>query len=233
MLTLNQAAKEAGKSKSVLLSAMRGGRLSATKGDGGQWQIDPAELFRVYPQASGLPGRLPQGGTEANPPSTMPPTTTEAEFLREKVGLMERIIRSVEAERDGLKADRTRLISVIEEQARTVKQLTHQPTPKDKATYWWWFWAAVVLTIITLAAAPLFWPVLRQASVIYGHGEKTPQAQPVKPNEAPLPSRQAPATLNDGSPTITGGESVIYGWTGFRPLSDSWPVVRRKDAGIV
>jgi molecular chaperone GrpE (heat shock protein) len=46
--TLNQAAKACNKSKSTLLAAINSGRLSAKRDDKNQWQIDPAELFRVY-----------------------------------------------------------------------------------------------------------------------------------------------------------------------------------------
>lgn len=49
-LTLSQAAKEAKKAKSAVLEAIRTGRLSATRNELNQWQIEPAELFRVYPQ---------------------------------------------------------------------------------------------------------------------------------------------------------------------------------------
>jgi hypothetical protein len=48
-LTLGQAAKECGKQKSTLLNAINKGRLSASKDDKGQWKIDTAELFRVFP----------------------------------------------------------------------------------------------------------------------------------------------------------------------------------------
>lgn len=47
-LTLGQAAKECGKQKSTLLNAINKGRISASKDDKGQWQIDPSELFRVF-----------------------------------------------------------------------------------------------------------------------------------------------------------------------------------------
>jgi hypothetical protein len=49
LLTLNQAAKVAEKSKSTLLGAIKSKRLSAFKTPLNQWQIDPDELFRVYP----------------------------------------------------------------------------------------------------------------------------------------------------------------------------------------
>jgi excisionase family DNA binding protein len=49
MLTLAEAAKETGLTKPAILKAIQKGRVSATKDDKGQWLIDPAELFRVYP----------------------------------------------------------------------------------------------------------------------------------------------------------------------------------------
>ena len=50
LLTLGQASDECGKHKSTILEAIRKGRLSAKRDEKNQWQIDPAELFRVYPQ---------------------------------------------------------------------------------------------------------------------------------------------------------------------------------------
>lgn len=49
-LTLNQAAKEARKAKSTVLKAIRDGRLSTLKNSKGQYEIDPSELFRVFPK---------------------------------------------------------------------------------------------------------------------------------------------------------------------------------------
>jgi len=48
-LTAGQAAKETKKAKSTITSAIKSGRLSASKGENGQYIIDPAELFRVFP----------------------------------------------------------------------------------------------------------------------------------------------------------------------------------------
>ena len=52
-LTLRQAAREAGISKSTLARAVAAGRVSATRTEDGRLLFDPAELFRVYE-----PGRL-------------------------------------------------------------------------------------------------------------------------------------------------------------------------------
>ncbi len=60
MISLSEAAGVAGVSKSTLLRAIKSGRLSAAKNELGSFQIDPAELFRVYPPASpGAPDTAP------------------------------------------------------------------------------------------------------------------------------------------------------------------------------
>lgn len=48
-LSLSEAAKEVGKSRSAVWRAIKSGRLSATRTDGGEFQIDGAELARVFP----------------------------------------------------------------------------------------------------------------------------------------------------------------------------------------
>ena len=73
-LTLGQAAKEVGRSKPTILNAINKGRISARKSETGAWEIDPAELFRVYKRVE------PSNGEEgAEPPAreTLSPTPLE------------------------------------------------------------------------------------------------------------------------------------------------------------
>src|SRR3954466_6102931 len=51
-LSLREAAEQTGTSKSTIFRAIRAGRLSADKDSDGNFAIDPAELFRVYPPKS-------------------------------------------------------------------------------------------------------------------------------------------------------------------------------------
>jgi hypothetical protein len=53
--SLGQAAKAAGVSRSAILRAIRAHRISASKTDTGDWQIDPAELHRVFPPTTTAP----------------------------------------------------------------------------------------------------------------------------------------------------------------------------------
>ena len=55
MLSMQQAAKLADVSKAALSRAIRSGKVSATKNSNGCWDIDPAEICRVYPAARVAP----------------------------------------------------------------------------------------------------------------------------------------------------------------------------------
>ena len=47
--SLREAAQQAGVSKSTIWRSVKSGRLSAARDDDGDFAIDPAELFRVFP----------------------------------------------------------------------------------------------------------------------------------------------------------------------------------------
>jgi len=51
-LTLAQAAAACGVDKSTVRRAVRSGRISATRDQGGVWHIEPVELHRVFPPAA-------------------------------------------------------------------------------------------------------------------------------------------------------------------------------------
>ena len=90
-LTLNSAAKEAGVSKSTLSDALRNGRLSAEKDDRGRYQIDPAELFRVFPRT---------GPDEQPEPKPNDAGNRENRGLEQEVEALHRQIESLNRERE-------------------------------------------------------------------------------------------------------------------------------------
>ena len=49
MYTLATAAAAVGRNKTAILRAIKAGKISVTKYENGEWQIDPAELHRIYP----------------------------------------------------------------------------------------------------------------------------------------------------------------------------------------
>lgn len=94
-LTLNQAAKACGRSKSTLLNAISSGRMSAPKDDRGRYAIEPAELYRAFPFQ--VPNRSadrfpePQPTTHENHPTTLIDRglEREVELLREMLAKAE------------------------------------------------------------------------------------------------------------------------------------------------
>lgn len=66
-LSLGQAAKETGMDKSTISRAIKSGKLSATRKENGSYEIDPAELFRVFAPAF----------KETEPPALAPATAMD------------------------------------------------------------------------------------------------------------------------------------------------------------
>ena len=102
-LTLGQAAAKVGKSKPTILKALKTGRMSATK-VGNEWQIEPAELFRVYPQTTKVNDNpSPSVNTQEN--------TIEIAVLRAKLEAAEKQIDDLKEDRDQWRATANRLLS--------------------------------------------------------------------------------------------------------------------------
>lgn len=58
--TLGEAAKATGKSKTTIFRSIKSGKISATKNNFGKYDIDPAELHRVYTPISKEQNVTPQ-----------------------------------------------------------------------------------------------------------------------------------------------------------------------------
>jgi hypothetical protein len=52
--TLATAAKATGLNKSTILRAIKGGQITGTKDQFGEWRVEPVELHRVYPAVAEL-----------------------------------------------------------------------------------------------------------------------------------------------------------------------------------
>ena len=110
--SLTQAAKQVGKSKPTISKAIKTGRLSAKKVGTG-YQIDAAELFRVYPKATET---LPDKTGQDDPKVAL--LELEARMLRDQL----------DRERETVEDLRTRL-------DRAERLITDQrPEPRR------WFW---------------------------------------------------------------------------------------------
>jgi hypothetical protein len=115
--SLKQAAEATGKTKPTILRAIQLGKVSAQKDEHGEWQIDPAELHRVYkPVSKDEPIDVLVGDTGAQ---------RELELLREMLADRDRQIARIVADKDRqIESLNRRLEAVDEERRTTLRQLT-------------------------------------------------------------------------------------------------------------
>ncbi len=117
MLTLGEAAKEVGKSKTTLTRAINSGRMSANRQDDGSYQIDPAELLRVYPDAA------PRDPIETPSRSVDSETVTR---LQSEINELKQRLETSEDDRRQAEDDRRREIE------RVTLLLTHEQDSRSK-----------------------------------------------------------------------------------------------------
>lgn len=138
--TPGEAAKATGKSKSTITRAIHKRKLSAEKDADGIYQIDPAELHRVYP-----PKGAEQGGSDQrNAPERNDPTGAPAPtHLVREIEIRDQQLEAerTERERERRQAQeviddlRIRLDGEAEERRKLTRLLTDQsagPEPKKK-----------------------------------------------------------------------------------------------------
>ena len=110
MLTITEAANQIGLTRPAIHKAIKSGRVSATKDDNGNYQIDAAELFRVYKPVD----------IESKQETVNLPNTAEYQLIAQRLEFTERLLKQVESERDNLRLSLNQAMSLI----------THQPEPK-------------------------------------------------------------------------------------------------------
>lgn len=110
MLSLLEAATRTEKTKPTILKAIKRGRLSARKDDKGQWQIDPAELFRVYPPVNDH-GNAPAAGFPAVEAVELEAVKRERDQLQASVDDLRRRLDASEQERRDMTRQLTALLT--------------------------------------------------------------------------------------------------------------------------
>ena len=129
-LTLSQAARAAGKSKTQISRLLETGRISAEKDNGGRLRIDLSELQRVYPEADSKSSPLQRHRDATRDDEN----GTVATALQAQIDLLEnerdRLRGELDSERRERAAERDRLLSLVEASQR---QLTDQ---RERRSWW-------------------------------------------------------------------------------------------------
>jgi hypothetical protein len=105
--TLGEAARATGLNKTTVLKAIRRGVISATKDDHGQWDIQPSELYRVYPARSEGNDAGNGLGNDGQPTDNGAAEAQQALALAEaRLGDLKGMLDDMRAQRDDMREQR-------------------------------------------------------------------------------------------------------------------------------
>jgi septal ring factor EnvC (AmiA/AmiB activator) len=105
--SMKQAADATGRTKPTILRAIQTGKISAKKTEMGEWEIEPAELHRVYPSVA-------QGVTSTATPDAQAPV--ELLLLRQELAAQAERLTALHEERERERRQLTERISELRDQ---------------------------------------------------------------------------------------------------------------------
>ena len=131
--TAGEAATATGLNTATITRAIKKGRISATKSDTGAWQIDPAELHRVFPPLASK--ALQQGGVQGDARAVQEESKSTNNALQGELDTMRE--RLAAAEQRAAVAE-----ALAEERGKRLDQLVPllpkaAPIPTPDVRPWW------------------------------------------------------------------------------------------------
>jgi hypothetical protein len=124
MLSLSEAATAAGIAKSTIWRAIKTGRISATRTYVGTYEVDPAELFRVFP-ATPKDGDMKQAAM-AIAPVAMAALEAQIGALKEVSSLLKEQLEDIRKDRDAWRT-----------QAESNQRLLVDARPRRRGLFGW------------------------------------------------------------------------------------------------
>lgn len=176
--SLKQAAKVTGKDRSTIQRAIKSGRLSAKTTEAGTYEIDPAELHRVFPFVVRNEGE--SVATQQNAP---PATAGENRELAATIEHLRDLLSRIEGERDEWREQCKRMTLLLQAPPSTQQSAPPQTSstlpvivealpvesqpaqdspasPAQASASWWtarpWFVVPLVVVCLGLAAVILW-----------------------------------------------------------------------------
>lgn len=124
-ISLSEAAKLVGMSKNGIVKAIKSGKISGSKNPHGQWEVDAAELTRVYKPVEVLaqvrPNKSePVSDGESNENRAL---KREVELQREQINLLREQLTEARGREE-------KILRMMDEQISTMRMITDQREPK-------------------------------------------------------------------------------------------------------
>lgn len=123
-ISLSEAAKLVGMSKNGIVKAIKAGKVSGQKNVHGQWEVDPAELTRVYkalkPVSTNQNEQVRVGEFNENKD-----VQKEIQLLREQINILKDQL-------DDAKGREGKILKMMDEQITNMRMLTDQRQEKSQ-----------------------------------------------------------------------------------------------------
>lgn len=120
-ISLSDAAKLVGMSKNGIVKAIKNGKISGQKNIHGQWEVDPAELTRVYKpiEIAELVSANKNAPVSDSEPNENMALKREVELQREQINLLRDQLADAKGRED-------KILKMMEEQIGTMRLISDQ-----------------------------------------------------------------------------------------------------------
>lgn len=120
-ISLSDAAKLVGMSKNGIVKAIKNGKISGQKNIHGQWEVDPAELTRVYKpvETAELVSANKNAPVSDSEPNENMALKREVELQREQINLLRDQLADAKGRED-------KILKMMEEQIGTMRLISDQ-----------------------------------------------------------------------------------------------------------
>lgn len=120
-ISLSDAAKLVGMSKNGIVKAIKNGKISGQKNVHGQWEVDPAELTRVYKpvETAELVSANKNAPVSDSDPNENMALKREVELQREQINLLRDQLADAKGRED-------KILKMMEEQIGTMRLISDQ-----------------------------------------------------------------------------------------------------------
>ena len=137
--SLSEAAKATGKNKTTIQRAIKSGKISASKGDGGSYEIDPSELHRVFPPtvAQRDAQRIQSNDTQQAKSATKSSHIDRVVELEKELAVARERANGLEAQKDQMADTINDLRKRLDSSETRVTALLADNSPKRSS---WWPW---------------------------------------------------------------------------------------------
>ena len=132
--SLTQAAQATGLTRQGVLAAIKRGTISGSKNTHGQWEIDAAELHRVYPLATVNSNANTLVDSSVAPDNTL--STQAINTLQQRLAVTEALLQEARGQVDELKADREAWKDQAHEWMMMTKALPPEGDLRKKRGFW-------------------------------------------------------------------------------------------------